>query len=136
MGKRCMSCGSIVEDRDKFCQNCGSSNFEVKEVKNEVQEFKNEFKNNAVNPKDEFNMSNGKTNGMAIASLVCSLVGLFVASIVMGIVSISLSRSAKARIAAFKEGGQGMATAGFVIGIIDLALGVIGIFVRSTLTIY
>jgi Domain of unknown function (DUF4190) len=64
-----------------------------------------------------------KTNSMAIASLVCSLVGFLcwlgsIAGIVLGIVAIN-------QIKQTREDGQGLAIAGIAIGALSLIVGVI-----------
>jgi len=65
----------------------------------------------------------GKTNGLSVAGFVVSLVTCFVFGFwgISGIVGIVLS--AVGRSQAVREGGKtGMATAGIVIGIINVAL--------------
>jgi hypothetical protein len=64
-----------------------------------------------------------KTNSMAIASLVCSLVGFLcwlgsIAGIVLGIVAINQIKQSR-------EDGQGLAIAGIAIGALSLIVGVI-----------
>jgi hypothetical protein len=74
-------------------------------------------------------MYSGKRNTEAVGSLTASLVGLvlmctILAPVIGGVVAILLALKAKRTIAASNgaESGDGMATAGLVIGIIDLAL--------------
>lgn len=63
------------------------------------------------------------TNGLAIASFILALVGGSVLAVILGHV-------AKAQIAARGEAGEGLATAGLIIGYASLAvLAVFGIFV-------
>ncbi|CAL9342804.1 hypothetical protein SUDANB58_00302 [Streptomyces sp. enrichment culture] len=61
-----------------------------------------------------------RTNGLAIASLVCGIIGLFLFNVVLGPIAIVLGvvgmRQAPAR------GGAGMAKAGIVLGVVDLVL--------------
>jgi hypothetical protein len=67
------------------------------------------------------------TNGMAIASLVCSLLGLLCG--IGSIVGLILGFIALGRINKTGQGGRGMAIAGIAIGAISLVLSiVIGIF--------
>ena len=54
--------------------------------------------------------------GFAIASLVCSLVGLFLYGIIMGIISIIFG------VIGLGSKRSGLATAGLVIGIIDVVV--------------
>ncbi len=62
-----------------------------------------------------------KTNGTAIGGLICSILGLFIAGIILGIFGITMGIAAKNHIKMFKnEKGNGIATAAIVIGIIDI----------------
>lgn len=131
MGKVCKYCGNTLNDGDKFCQKCGgvveeaSTNQTTAEVVNNISDTQN-------NNQSQSEYS-GKTNGTAIASLVCSLVGIIIAAIPLGIVSICLSAAAMKHISAFPgEKGKGMAIAGLVIGIIDIVFGVIGVIINSS----
>lgn len=60
------------------------------------------------------------TNGLAIASFVCSLLGL-------GLVGVVLGHIALGRIARTGEGGRGLAIAGLVIGYLSIVLAIIAI---------
>ena len=67
------------------------------------------------------------TNGLAIASLVCSVVGVLcgigsIAGIVLGIIALN-------QIKQTGQGGRGLALAGIIVGAVLLALGVIGYIV-------
>ena len=64
------------------------------------------------------------SNGMAIAGMVCGIVGLVLAQIILGPLAlifggIGLQRAKRG------ASGQGMAIAGIVLGVIDLVLGII-----------
>lgn len=63
-----------------------------------------------------------RTNGMATAGFVCSLIGLLLFGFVLGILGVIFSASGIKKINqqpdVFK--GKGLATAGLVIGIIDI----------------
>ena len=64
------------------------------------------------------------TNGLAIASLVCSVVGVVcgigsILGIVLGIIAMN-------QIKRTGQGGRGLALAGIIVGAVLLALGVIG----------
>lgn len=125
MSKICKYCGSSLNDDDNFCQKCGAlADDGTAKPSASAQEF-NQYNAGFNNSQ---NTNEGKINGVAIASLVCSIVGLFFATAILGTVAICLSVSAKKHIKAFPgEGGSGIATAGLVIGIVDLALLVITI---------
>jgi len=79
-------------------------------------------------------MYSGKRNSEAVGSLTAGLVGLVMFCLVIppvlgGILAILLALKARRTIAASNgaETGEGMATAGLVIGIVDLA--VVGLYV-------
>lgn len=55
-------------------------------------------------------------NGFSIAALCCGIVGLFVAAIPLGICAIIFGAIGRSK------GKPGMATAGMILGIIDIAL--------------
>jgi len=59
----------------------------------------------------------------AVASLVCAIVGYFFLGIVLGPIAIALATGARKRIQENPElGGNGLAIAGLVIGIVDTVL--------------
>jgi len=63
-----------------------------------------------------------KTSGMAIASFVLSLCGFFCAGMILGTLAVIFGGVALSKISGNPQlGGKGMAIAGLVIGIIDLA---------------
>lgn len=61
-----------------------------------------------------------RTNGLAIASLICGIIGLFLLSVILGPVAIVLGVAGMRQAAA--KGGGGMAKAGVVLGVVDLVL--------------
>jgi hypothetical protein len=65
----------------------------------------------------------GRTNGLAIASLVCSLAGLF--TCISAPVGIVLGHVARRQILRSGEDGAGLATAGLVVGYVVTVLGVL-----------
>ncbi|MFE0961858.1 MULTISPECIES: DUF4190 domain-containing protein [Streptomyces] len=64
--------------------------------------------------------SGSRTNGLAIASLCCGVVGLFILNIVLGPLAIIFG--AIARRQAGVKGGAGMAKAGMILGVVDVVL--------------
>ena len=72
----CSKCGNKVNENDKFCTKCGNACIEQERT----------FNNENIN---QFNTSNS-TNSMALPSLICSIVGLFVFGIPLGIISLIL----------------------------------------------
>ncbi len=76
-----------------------------------------------------------KTHSKATASLVCGIVGLFLCGVVLGPVAIYLGNTARREIRASggRLSGDGLATAGIVLGIIAVAAFIAGvIFVIAT----
>jgi len=70
------------------------------------------------------------TPGEAIASLVCAIIGFFTIGIILGPIAIVLAKTARRKIWEDPElGGDGIATAGLVIGIVDTALWAVGILI-------
>jgi hypothetical protein len=65
-----------------------------------------------------------RATGKATASMVCGIVGLFLCGPVLGVIAIVFAIQARREIdlANGRVGGDGMATAGFILGIIDVAL--------------
>ncbi len=75
------------------------------------------------------------TNTKAVWSLVTGIVGLLCCGLV-SIAAIILGQSAKKEIAASGQGGSGLATAGFVLGIIGIVWMVISIILSATGNFY
>lgn len=69
-----------------------------------------------------------ETSGKAIAALVLGIVGVLFVPLVCSILAIVLGRQAKREIQAEPRlGGEGMATAGTVLGVVGLCLFAIGV---------
>ncbi|WP_062645023.1 DUF4190 domain-containing protein [Streptomyces maremycinicus] len=64
-----------------------------------------------------------RTNGLAIASLCCGIVGLFVLNIVLGPLAIVFGVVSRRQ--ASVANGAGMAKAGIILGIVDVVLWVL-----------
>lgn len=64
--------------------------------------------------------------GMAIASLVCGIIGLFVASTLLGPMALILG------VVAHRHTRSGMAVAGIILGAVDIVLAIIGIAVLNS----
>jgi Domain of unknown function (DUF4190) len=75
-------------------------------------------------------MTRTRTNGLAIASLICSIIGFFVMQIILGPLGIIFGAIALGR-ANRGAGGRGMAMAGLIIGVVDVLLFVIVLAVAT-----
>ncbi|WP_217242770.1 DUF4190 domain-containing protein [Streptomyces sp. AC555_RSS877] len=64
--------------------------------------------------------SRSRTNGLAIASLICGIIGLIFFNVILGPVAIVLGAVGMRQAPA--KGGAGMAKAGIVLGIVDLVI--------------
>lgn len=124
MSRTCKYCGSELADGDNFCQKCGA-------VADSVQDNEpgmaaqanqtNQTTNNFNNQQQVNSVYQGKTNGTAIGAFVCSLIGFWVAGIILGIIAISMGVAALNHMKTFpEEKGKGLAIAAIVIGIIDI----------------
>ena len=68
------------------------------------------------------------TSGKAIASLVLGIAGFLCCPIICSTIAIVLGKQAQSEIALNPTlGGEGLAKAGFILGIVGLALGVLGL---------
>jgi hypothetical protein len=74
--------------------------------------------------------SRSQANGLAIAGLVCGIVGLFFLSIVLGPLAIIFGAVALRR--SVPKGNAGMAKAGIILGIIDVVLFIVLIAVAAS----
>ncbi len=126
----CTKCGNELQSGSKFCKFCGNKLNENEEVCSKCGQS---TKDEVVNTQPTTSSSNtetankGKWNTQAIVGFVCSLVGLIILGIYMGILSIYFSVSAMKHLKVFpEEKGKGLAIAGLVIGIIDVAFTVLG----------
>ncbi|MGH9188847.1 MAG: DUF4190 domain-containing protein [Acidimicrobiales bacterium] len=80
--------------------------------------------------------SSGRTNGMAVASLVCGILGLVLPFVFLpAILALVFGYVGRRQIADRGEAGQGMATAGIVLGWVGLVLTVLAvIFIVAALS--
>ena len=122
MEKYCTNCGTKMNETDRFCSNCGAdSNSGDSSVQNN-----NVVQPNVNNTQANNNVVQGgtkKTNGLAVTSFVCSMVGIVVFGLVMGILAICFGAVGLSRTKYFpEESGKGFAITGIVVGIIEVII--------------
>ncbi|WP_020133051.1 DUF4190 domain-containing protein [Streptomyces sp. 303MFCol5.2] len=74
--------------------------------------------------------SGSRADGLAIASLCCGIVGLFILNIVLGPLAIVFGAAARRRAAV--RNGAGMAQAGIILGIVDVVLWIVLLAVAAS----
>ncbi|GAA4305124.1 DUF4190 domain-containing protein [Streptomyces venetus] len=74
--------------------------------------------------------SGSRTNGLAIASLCCGIIGLFLLNIVLGPLAIIFGAVARRQAAA--KNGAGMAKAGIILGVVDVVLWLVLLMVAAS----
>ena len=135
MGKFCTNCGSKLNGDEKFCINCGQ---EVINSSNNNEKFEED--NNVVtytisDPNKLNGTPKSSCTSRANTAFVLSLVGFFVAGIIMGIMSISMGASAKREMEELGiEEGKKKAQAAIIIGILDIVIAVLIVFSRYFLS--
>jgi hypothetical protein len=100
----CRVCSTVTETDKTFCPECGTSYF-----------------------REPSTQSPPVGNGKATASLIIGIIGLLLFGLILGIIALVLASQAKREIEADpgRFNNPGSATAGIVLGIIDLAAGVL-----------
>ncbi len=117
-----------IEDNEVLIAQKDRSKSPVSEsisASDDVSSFRNEFKNGVgviMSPPDD-----QRTNGMALAGFICSLAGLFIFGVVLGVLGIIFSAIGLGKIAkdSSRWKGKGMAIAGLVVGVVDIILWII-----------
>ncbi|MET9801960.1 DUF4190 domain-containing protein [Streptomyces sp. NPDC006368] len=71
-----------------------------------------------------------RTNGLAIAGLVCGVVGVLVFSVILGPLAIIFGVLGRKQAPA--KGGAGMAKAAIILGVVDLVIFAIMMFVAAS----
>lgn len=145
--KVCPNCGNEVPDKARLCAHCSTPLPETVEpplapppptpemqaeaqlqaqVGQPLQPHPGTVAGQAVQAFPGQQVIVRKTEGKAVASLVCGILGIVVCPIILSIVAIVLSRQSSK---AIKDSGgmlegEGLATWGLVTGIIGLVLGI------------
>ena len=130
MGKFCTNCGSKLNGNEKFCINCGqevtnsNSNENIGNESNVVTY--------SISDSSKLNeTTKSSCTSRANTAFILSLVGLFFAGIVMGIIGISMGASAKSEMESLGiEEGKKKAKAAIIIGIFDVVIALLILFER------
>lgn len=130
MGKFCTNCGSKLNGNEKFCINCGqevtnsNSNENIGNESNVVTY--------SISDSSKLNeTTKSSCTSRANTAFILSLVGLFFAGIVMGIIGISMGASAKSEMESLGiEDGKKKAKAAIIIGIFDIVIALLILFAR------
>ncbi|MFV1989229.1 MAG: DUF4190 domain-containing protein [Acidimicrobiales bacterium] len=117
--KFCSTCGTATEGNEAFCGSCGASLGEATEPSVAQPESL------APQPANAGIQRTPGTNTKAIWALVLSIAGVLL--FITGPVAVWLGGVAKKEIAISGQGGNGLATAGVIIGIIVTVLGIINL---------
>lgn len=130
MGKFCTNCGSKLNGNEKFCINCGQE--VTNSNSNENIGNEGNVVTYSISDSSKLNeTTKSSCTSRANTAFILSLVGLFVAGIVMGIIGISMGASAKSEMESLGiEEGKKKAKAAIIIGIFDVVIALLIIFVR------
>jgi hypothetical protein len=114
------------ESSSLYLQQDSYSQKEIQQNKSEnyitIDDYKTEFKKGVKKIKSHQKVAGSSMNGMAIAGFVCSMVGLILFGIILGLLAIILSAIGLHRINQdpINWDGKGLAIAGIIIGILDI----------------
>ena len=116
----------IIPQTEKYNLKSSQISNKIEEEEEIKASFRSEFKKGA-NKIIKYISDDPKTNGMAIAGFVCSLVGLFLFGFILGVLAIIFSAIGLGKInkEPSKWKGRGLAIAGLIVGIIDIAFWII-----------
>ena len=102
--KFCNKCGNKLDENARYCNKCGN--------RCDQQNF------NENNNQERYEENEGKDSVIALIGLICSIVGLFVVPLLLGIASIVLGIIGKCQ-SDISEKSNKQATAAIVLGVID-----------------
>lgn len=105
----CKKCGYKIDPGDKFCKGCGAVT---------------EAERNTMNTNTNY-VQQEESTAMAVASMVCGIVGLVLICVVIGIIPAIVSIVLAANVLKNNKPGKNMAVAGLVTGIIATGIGAI-----------
>ncbi|MBQ3413774.1 MAG: DUF4190 domain-containing protein [Clostridia bacterium] len=119
---------NVVQPKIENNENVQNQNEQIPDVEEQPVVKEAEIVNNVNNGQyNQTSTNSDNSRGLAIASLVCSLVGLLIFKTALGIAGIITGILALKKIKELEDkSSKGMAIAGIVISCIDLGIGVIG----------
>ena len=121
MAKFCVNCGSELAAKDKVCGNCGAPVEEVVEDAPPVVVENSKPSNNATTVIVE----GKKSNGLAIAGFVVSLVSSLLCCGAFNLIGLILSIIGLVKSKELDGSGKGMAIAGIIIACIFMIIGIV-----------
>ena len=120
----CSNCGHKLNEGEEFCPNCDQKKEDSTNLGSSNQ--------STVNGSGVVNSKAGTTNTMAILSLVFSVLGLLIAGLPLGIISVCFGATALNHLKSFpEEKGKGLAIAGIALGAFDIIAVVIQLLVLA-----
>ena len=112
----CSECGQPISRSASACPRCGAP------VKSSLQQLATAPGTQPQPAPRPYRQVGRSYSGTATAGFVCSLVGVFCLGLILGLIGLILSASALSGMSRTgNRDGQGLATAGVILGIIDLA---------------
>lgn len=135
----CNNCGSELPEGARICPTCGhpvgSSSKDQPSIASPSPWPAPQAPPSAPREASQPAYASRRTDGMAIASMVCGILGVTFFPVVLSIVAIVLGKQARDRIEASDGALNGLqfANAGFILGIVGLVLGVLAILVLLAL---
>lgn len=122
MSKFCTNCGTKLEDDVVFCTGCGQK---VEDNGGSAPSNNNPAGNVTVNVSNVGNGAAKKTNGLAIAGFVTSLVSTLLCCGAFNMIGLILSIVGLVKAKDYDGNGKGMAIAGIIICAVVMVLSII-----------
>ena len=134
----CAKCGKEMDDNAKFCPSCGAgtsvdTGTTYEQPKAPANDIAQPYSQPAYTPPayKEVTPNQSSNSGLPLGSMICGIIGLVlcwvpIVGLILSIIAIVLAGKAKKVVPA---GERGMATAGFIMGIIGLVISIIVLIV-------